>query len=258
MTFSNYYEYTISKEQHIDAAFTDLKLPANAFIHKGRCGIGGTTLEIKSHRHSIITVPGVSIIHDKMSDEKNEPYNLFAVEGGVSVAAIRDYLIKKTLRSGKYIKIMSTPDSFGNIMEAAQNIDGFDIQQDCFLLLDECHTFVTEAFRKMILTPFAWFWQFKNKSVISATPYYFTDKRFEQFDHHKIGFIEPYIATVNVVRATSVTACLNHALTAMEYPGNVHVFYNSVTESVKAIKRAGLTGGNLFFADRAETQEKLA
>ncbi len=143
-------------------------------------------------------------------------------------------------------------------MEAAKEIEGFDIQKECFLLLDECHTFVTERFRKMIFKPFNWFWEFKNKSVISATPYYFTDKRFQKFDHHRIKFFETYRGEVEVVRATSVAACLNHALTKTDYPGNVHVFYNSVTECVKAIKRAGLTDGNIFFSDRSENHEKLA
>ncbi len=258
MTFKSNDEYTISSQEHIDAAFTDRKLPSNAFIHKGRCGIGGTTLEMKCHRHSIITVPTTAVIADKLKDKEHLPYGLFPVMGGVTVEQIKAYLLKTLNTPGKYIKIMSTPDSFGNIMKAAKDIPGFDITQDCFLLLDECHTFVTEAFRKAILTPFRWFWLFKDKSVISATPYYFTDKRFERFSYHRIRFREPYLGKVNVIRATSVAACLNHALTNEQYPGNVHIFYNSVTECVKAIKRAELKAGAIFYADKAENHEKLA
>ncbi len=258
MKFKNNYEYKISVKQHIDAAYTDLKLPSNAFIHKGRCGVGGTTLELKFPRHSIITVPTVGIIDDKIKDKKNLPYGLFPVMGGQSISKIREELLAILSTPGDFIKIMSTPDSFKNIMDAAKDIDGFTIEKDCFLLLDECHTFVTERFRKKIFKPFIWFWDFHNKSVISATPYYFSDRRFEKFDHHRIKFFEPYRGDVEIVRATSVAACLNHALTKTDYPGNVHIFYNSVTECVKAIKRAGLTEGNIFFSDRSENHEKLA
>jgi hypothetical protein len=257
MKFKNNYDYTISIDQHIDAAFTDGKLPSNSFIHKGRCGIGGTTLEIKALRHSIISVPNNQIIHDKQNDDSLKSYAIYAVEGGVTADMIKAYIIKTTDTPGGHIKIMSTPDSFYKIIDATRDIKGFNIFQDCFLLLDECHTFVTEVFRKAILTPFKWFWEFKNKSVISATPYYFTDKRFREFDHHRIKFIEPYLGEVTVIRATSVTACLNYALTGVQYPGNVHIFYNSVTESISAIKRAELIEGNLFFADKEENHEKL-
>ena len=261
MKFNETIEYTISIEpdQYIDKAFTDRKLPSNAFIHKGRCGIGGTTLELKFPRHSIITVPTVGIIGDKLKSTKDLPYGLIGVMSGTnSVQKIKDGILKALNTTGAYIKIMSTPDSFNNIMEAAKGIEGFNIEQECFLLLDECHTFISERFRKKIFKPFSWFWEFDNKSVISATPYYFTDKRFEKFDHHRIKFFESYRGEVEIVNATSVSACLNHAITKMEYPGNVHIFYNSVTDCVSAIKRAGLTEGNIFFSDKSENHEKLA
>jgi hypothetical protein len=257
MKFKEYYEYIITPADRIDVAFINKILPSNAFIHKGRCGIGGTTLFLKSKMHTITTVPNNQIIHDKKNDPFLKGYEIFAVEGKVTPLMIREYLVNTLNTPGAYIRIMSTPDSFYKIIEAAKDIAGFNLFQDCFLLLDECHTFVTEAFRKAILTPFKWFWEFENKSVISATPYYFTDKRFEAFEHHQVKFTEPYLGEVNVVKAISVPACLNHAITKGEYPGNVHIFYNSVTESVKAIKRAGLTDGNMFFADRSENQEKL-
>jgi ribosomal protein L23 len=257
MTFKNNYEYTISLTQHLDAVFLDCKLPTNSFIHKGRCGIGGTTLEIKYPRHSIITVPNNQIIRDKQEETELMRYDIFAVEGGVTAGMIRAHILKTINTPGAHVKIMSTPDSFYKIIDAANNLYGFNIYKDCFLLLDECHSFVTDAFRKAILLPFKWFWEFTDKSVISATPYYFTDARFKQFDYHRVKFVEPYIGEVNIVRATSVRACLNHALTKEIYPGNVHVFYNSVTETIRAIKRAELTDGNMFFSDKEENHEKL-
>jgi len=257
MQFKQYHEYTISKTAHLDAAFTDHLLPANAFIHKGRCGIGGTTLFLKSPIHTITTVPNNQIIYDKQNDPNLVGYPIFAVEGGVTSTTIKKYIVNTLNTPGSYIRIMSTPDSFYKIVEATKDINGFNLFRDCFLLLDECHTFVTEAFRKAILTPFKWFWEFEHRSVISATPYYFTDKRFEAFEYHQIKFTEPYLDDIIIVKAASVPACLNQALTGEQYPGNVHIFYNSVTESIRAIKRAGLTEGNMFFADRSENHEKL-
>lgn len=262
MKFKKYYEYTTSINSRLDKVFTDLKLPFNAFVDKGRCGIGGTWLALMMAYHTIITVPNNSIITSKMNEAHKYPNGMFAVEGGVTVQKIKEYLLKVLNTPGGYIKIMSTPDSFGNIIEAAKDIQkeitGFDIYRDCFLLIDEVHTTITEAYRERILVPFEYFWKFKNKSVISATPYIFSDPRFNEFSYHKVKFHEPYITQVEIVNSVSVEATLQKLLSAPSlFPGNVHIFLNSVTDSIEAIKRAELTEANMFYADKKENHEKL-
>src|SRR5690606_20205040 len=42
-------------------------LPSETVLYKGRCGIGGTTMELKHNRHSIITVPTIAPIINKLN-----------------------------------------------------------------------------------------------------------------------------------------------------------------------------------------------
>ena len=125
-----------------------------------------------------------------------------------------------------------------------------------FLLLDECHTYITENYREDILTPFDYFWKFDNKTVMSATPYMFSDKRFNDLHYHKIEFTES-LGTVKLINAVSVTATLDYLLKNIEqYPGNVHIFYNSVTEIRNAIIRADLTDCNIYCANDKDGKNK--
>src|SRR5690606_19084594 len=97
--------------------------------------------------------------------------------------------------------------------------------------------------------PFDYFWKFENKSIISATPYYFSDPRFYQLAYHEIKFTET-LGKVHLVNAVSVTASLNYLLThADSLPGNIHIFYNSVTEIRNAVVRAELKSCNIYCAD---------
>jgi hypothetical protein len=203
-----------------------------------------------------------------MQELEEYAYGLFPVYGNlnikdgqpkITVDSIRAYLIETLNTQGAYIKIMSTPDSFYKIMKAAEGIENFDIRKDCFLLLDEGHSFITEAFRENILVPFDYFWEFSKKSVISATPYCFSDPRFAEMDYHRVKFSEPYIADINIVSVYSVKACLHNILTNPDFfPGNVFIFLNSVTDNIEAIKRAELKEANMFYADDDKNHEKLA
>lgn len=263
MKFKNYYEYTLSITDRLEKAFSDLKLPSNAFIHKGRCGIGGTWIALFYAGHTVITVPNKSIIASKLKEIDKYPYGIFPVQGGVTVEAIKAYLLTTLTTPGSYIKIMVIPDSFDKVMKAAalvsKEIESFNIKRDCFLLIDECHTAITEYYRgEFILKPFNFFWEFDNKSVISATPYVFSDPRFAAMDYHKINFIEPYIDKVDIIKAYSVTAALQKLLNSPDkFPGNIFIFLNSVTDSIDAIKRAGITQASMFYADKEENHEKL-
>ena len=88
--FNSFYPYTIGPTDYIDKVFT--YLPANAFINKGRCGIGGTTLELNNkNRCSIIVAPTVGILKDK---KKSHP-DLFIVWADVSVEDVKEQLAKR-------------------------------------------------------------------------------------------------------------------------------------------------------------------
>jgi hypothetical protein len=239
--FNSYHAYTLGPKEYLDKIFTHL--PCNAFIHKGRCGIGGTTLELKNEtRCSIIVAPTVGILIDK---KKSNP-NLFIVYADVSMEDVQKQLAKHESAQ----KIMTTPEGLKKIIDAADQLGMLNqLHNDWFLLLDECHSYITEDYRLGILKPFDYFWDFKHKAIISATPYFFTDDKFKQLDYHEVKFTDS-IGTITLVDCHSVLGVLDHIIKVSEdQQGNLHIFLNSVTEIVLAIRRAGLTDCNIFCAN---------
>jgi hypothetical protein len=232
--------YWLNKHDYITKAF--LSLP-NGFIIKGRCGIGGTRLEILNKlRSSIIVVPTVNIIKSKLIKHPE----IIPIHGEVTDQEIREQLSKRLPAQ----KIMITPDSFGRLVKIGIGLGLLtDFYRNWYVLLDECHTFITEAFRPNILRPFNYFWEFDNKAIISATPYYFSDPRFLAMDKHEIIITEK-LATITLLNCKSVYGTLNHLLVnADKLDGNLHIFLNSVTDIKKAIIAASITDCNIYCAD---------
>jgi hypothetical protein len=244
--FNCYLSYTVGTTVYLDKIFT--RLPANAFINKGRCGIGATSLELWNlDRCSIIVAPTKGILKDKL---KSHP-NLFVVDGDVTPYEVREQLAFKLPAQ----KIMSTPEGIKKVIDAAEGLGMLDdMYRYWFLVLDECHTFASEDFRKDILRPFDYFWNFANKCLLSATPYYFSDKRFSSLDHHEIKFTST-LGKITLVDCKSVFGTLNQLIIAsLNQPGRLHIFLNSVTEIRRAAENAGLTDFHIYCADGKDNE----
>lgn len=247
-------EIKLKLSDYLDKAFKII--PENAFIHKGRCGVGGTHLELKTNRNSIIIVPTKGIITDKTNskDENgNKEYpDLFPVMGGITPNDIMEYLSSNIPNK----KLMTTPDSLWKIIKAAGgNTD--ELYKDYFLLFDEAHSIITESYRESMIKAFEEQFNFKNSTFISATPYYFTDPRIKKMKYYKIVFDEP-LGKVNIIHSKSVKTCVNDFLTTAEQNNrNLHVYYNSVTEIAEAIKLAGITDCNVHCSDNDDNLEKI-
>ena len=88
--------------------------------------------------------------------------------------------LEKSIKQSKYIKILTTPESFPKVQDAFETME-MDIRYECFLLLDECHKIVKDVdYRKNIILPMDFFFECENKALVSATPINFTDPRFEE------------------------------------------------------------------------------
>jgi hypothetical protein len=247
--FKNTHTYMVCPKTRLDKIFAN-GLPVNSFIDKGRCAIGGTYSEItNTERSSLITVPNISILLSKEADHPE----IKIVYGEASYQKVKLMLLER--KPG--IKIMTTPEGMKKIMDAATEIGCLDeVCNEWFLLLDEVHTFISESYRPDILRPFEYFWNFKYKSIISATPFIFTDPRFRTLDYHKIMFTEK-LGTVRLFNSTSVVGTLDYILKHInEFPGNVHIFYNSVQEIIKAINRAKLSDCNIFCGNDKDGNNK--
>lgn len=242
---------------YIDKAFKIL--PNNSFINKGRCGIGGTTLELKTERNTIIVVPTIGIIEDK-KDETNEKGELLYPDLlGVYGEFLEEDIVDFLLDDISFKKIMVTPDSLYKIVKAAKSIQmEEELYTDYYLMLDECHSPITERYRKKMVDMLEIFFRFENKIVLSATPYYFNDPRFNKLKQYKIEFEEPYLGQVIVIDSPSVPETVNLLLIEKKkVTGNLHIFYNSVTEIASAIRKAKLEDCNIYCADERRNMKKL-
>jgi hypothetical protein len=239
-------------------------LPPNSIFYKGRCGIGGTTLEIKFDRHSLIVVPNTPAITSKSNDPELIQYHILGVMG--EKGQTREAKIQKIMNelnvTGRYIKIMTTPDSFDCVIEAAIRLNKLEwLQQNFFLLLDECHSFVTEAFRENITIPFRYLWNFDKKCLISATPFEFSDPLFYNLDKHEI-IINEKLGEIELIETEDIEGVVHFLLSRPDkFPGNVHIFYNSITklsDTLKlAISKCGNIDVNLYCSPNDENIKKL-
>lgn len=251
--------FTLQVTDYLDKAFPDKHLPMNAIIEKGKCGIGGTYMELMDKsRKSIIVVPTIGIIEDKTHslDEngKLKYPDLYDIYGKMTPEEILNDLINVQPH-----KIIITPDSLGKFIDTAKSEKGLweRIKKEYFILFDEFHSIITEAFRNKMIDAFEQLFEFENKSFISATPYYFSDPRMQNLDKYIISFYETF-GMISIVNAKSVKAALNAILTGkVETTENVHIFYNSVTEVSEAVKRAELVDCNIYCADNTKNMKTL-
>ena len=156
------------------------EIPTNTIFCKTLTGLGATYTEIKSKRHSIIVEPNVSTIECKVSDPKHSGDNLYPIYGDKKVDSIIRYIIES---KGKYMKFLTTPESFHKIKSAFDDLDMIgNLYDDCFILFDECHKIIQDAdYRKTIHLPLTDFFRFKQKAMVSATPIKLSDERFNNF-----------------------------------------------------------------------------
>lgn len=256
--------YILKTTDYIDQAFK--QLPVNAFIHKGRCGIGGTTIETDDKsRNTVFIVPTKGIIEGKtviQKDDTNEEIerkkSIFAITKDTSDQEILEWLSAETI--GK--KCMVIPDNFKKLINVATENGLLNkLYNEFFLLIDEGHSIITEDYREAMLIPLDYFWEFKRKSIISATPYVFSDPRFKELELHTIKFenpntLETYIDDITVIEAKSVYATVKRVIENTER--NLHIFLNSVTDIVNTIKSCNIEDCNVYCSDKQDNKNKLA
>lgn len=242
----------LKSNEYLDKAF-DL-IPSNAIINKGRCGIGGTTLEINSSRHSIIIVPNIPTIECKLL---SHPF-IIGVYGTISKKDLKSK-IKDCIDTGNYVKILCTPDSFEKLIESCLEIE-FNLFNECFLLIDEYHTMITEqSYREKIIKPLNYLFDFKDKSLISATPFKLSDPNFNSFTRFKI-ISKSINNNIKLVITRDIFSDLINILEQLKSNNNLntHVFYNSVSSIAQIVNLlADNNDINIYCADNNKNIEKL-
>ena len=173
------------KVQHLSDIYPVIE--TNTILNKTITGIGATYSEIKAPRNSVIIEPTKPVIDGKINNAIHKDDNLFGVYQGVYQDKIIDY-IERSLRDGKCIKILTTPESFRKVQDAFEELD-IDIRFDgYFLLFDEIQKTVKDCdYRQDIILPMDLFFECRDKAIVSATPpRKFRDPRFNDFTVVKI------------------------------------------------------------------------
>ncbi len=263
MKFKKEEVYTLTTTDYIGKAFK--QLPFNSFINKGRCAIGGTQKETEDKsRNTIFIVPTKGIIEGKTVEqesdtekEKVRKKSIFAITKHTTDHEILEWLTEDKV--GK--KCMVIPDNFNKLIRVADDNNLLkELYENFFLLIDEGHSVITEDYREAMMIPLNYFWNFKNKSIMSATPYVFSDPRFKELELHTITFknpdeLETYIDNITLIEAISVYAALKRVIETAK--GNLHIFLNSVTDIVETIQLCNIESCNVYCSDKKGNLDKL-
>ena len=223
------------KIPYLTELLEDNKIGTNTILCKTLTGLGATYSEIKAPRHSIIIEPNRPVITGKCKDPEHKNDNLFGVYQGIFTDDIIEYIEDS---DGKFLKIMTTPESFHKVEEAlkATNIE---IRFQCFLLFDECHKIVKDSdFRETISLPMDLFFECENKALVSATPIEFSDPRFENFEMVKIIPDFDFSKDLALLITNNVLQSVKETLETLD--GNAFIFCNSTDMIYNLMKQLDL------------------
>lgn len=224
-------------------------IETNTILNKTITGIGATYSEIKAPRHSIIIEPTKPVIYCKIHDPKHKGDNLKGVFQGVYQDEIADY-IENSLSQGKWVKILTTPESFRKVQDAFEGLD-IDIRFDgYFLLFDEIQKSVKDCdYRQDITLPMDLFFECRNKAVVSATPpTQYADSRFDNFQVVKLCPDYNYRKDIQLYTTNNVlqrTRELIKALESDERP--IFFFVNSTDMILSLMKLLGVKDESTVF-----------
>ena len=235
------------KVQHLSDIYPVIE--TNTILNKTITGIGATYSEIKAPRNSIIIEPTRPVIYGKTHDPKHKEDNLKGVCQGVYQDEIADY-IETSISQNKWIKILTTPESFSKVQDAFEGLD-IDIRFDgYFLLFDEIQKSVKDCdYRSDITLPMDLFFECKDKAVVSATPpTQYADPRFNKFQMVKIVPDYDYRMDLQLYTTNNVlqsTRELLGSLVSDERP--VFLFVNSTDMILSLMKQLGVMDESAVF-----------
>ena len=141
------------------------ELPVNCLFDKTITGCGGTELALTNEKHTIIAMPFVNLVDNKVNQKKHKN-KVLGVFQGITNTEIEEYINKHEIW-----KIACTYDSLPRVITTIQNM-GIDVYNNFFLLIDEWHVlFKQYVFREKAVTEVLKIApMFKEVTYMTATP----------------------------------------------------------------------------------------
>lgn len=220
--------------------FKENGLPSGFLIDKGKVGCGGTSLALEDNKNTIICVPFVSLIKNKIHKYNTDDcIKVLGVYDGVSKSDIKKYIANT---SGAK-KIMCTYDSLQKVVE----VTGYDY----YLLVDELHLlFIQYVFRnKAVKTVLNLYKNFSQWSFLTATPIE-ADLMLEELKDiptYKVNWDDTTEISVKAIKCKQVLASIKTIIKDFlegHIFGNAHIFVNSVETIASIIKACNLDNTN--------------
>ncbi|WP_255489399.1 DEAD/DEAH box helicase family protein [Dysgonomonas sp. 216] len=220
------------------------ELPVNCLFDKGKTGCGGTSIAIENDKNTIIAMPYVNVIKNKVAQYPNEKCDnkLLGIYEGVTKDEILDYI-----RKNKIKKFAVTYDSLERLINLLQEETDINVYKEFFLLVDEWHIlFNSYAFRnKAVKRLLNHARRFKEVTYMTATP---IEEEFILRELKNLPVIEVQwdnVTTVDIKLVVTnqpirvVCDLINRAIRTQIF-GNLHFFVNSVDFIADVIQKTKL------------------
>ena len=212
------------------------RLP-HGLIDKQVTGIGATSLELKSKRHSIIVTPTRALALNKMEDNflyVGSIVKRTATTKGEIIAYLNDENVK-------YKKILVVADSIDKVIDAICENDE-DVYMDYFLLVDEIDTLQSDNhYRPVLSRVIDHYFKFKKwkRALLSATVRKFTHPKLQNEPVITIKSTDKQERKIDIHYTNNINSLLLRKiieLTEQHPKDKILIAYNSVVNILHTIK----------------------
>lgn len=235
------------------------------YIDKTICGCGFTTVAIENSENTVIAVPYLNLVNNKVEqykDKEGYKYSILAVKQGVTDKDIEEYI-----KNAEVVKIMATYDSLGKLEKYLPFMDSLviDEAQELTNLID-FKSQTAESGEDVITRVYRIAYQNKEKvSFITATPIplEYEPSWLSELTYHKFTWGETLKARPILMQSLNPTATLLRNIIApikrdgfstistvngkiIRYKKAI-IFVNHVSTIASICKKAGLSSSEVGF-----------
>ena len=211
------------------------KMP-HGIVDKQEAGIGATTLEINSKRHSIIVSPTKILAYTKYIKHKDKA---LYVGGKINEErdATNDKEIKEYLADTKleYKKFLVVADSLPGLLEQIKTDDW----KNYFLMIDEVDMIQSESnYRPKLEDLIDYYFQFppKNRCLVTATMREFSNPRLQQECKFKLTWKDTPKRNIQLFYTDNLDALTAQHIQSLSHTNKILIAFNSIRHCKNIIK----------------------
>lgn len=218
------------------------KLP-HGIIDKKATGIGATTLEIKSPRHSIIVLPTKKLAYNKYKWVVNNLGNGRALYIGSAIGEFTDKVSTKEII--RYIQLNDThPKKFLVVADSLDyfiNAVGKEVYKACFLMVDEIDLLQADSnYRPSLETVIDHYFKFnvKNRCIVTATMGDFSNPQFQdecKFSIDDLSHKTRDIRLIYVGKSESLNFIVKAEIESKPSKEKIVIAYNTIKQATQII-----------------------